>query len=100
MSICPWAFFWRDQQACCFTSGWLCDPDDAPARAHRIATTLQQFSSLQLYCVIVNEQLLPWTPQQRVPLSGTHQRLEIGLRPTEPLNARAGITTIKLTIPG
>jgi hypothetical protein len=50
--------------------------------------------------VIVNEQILEWQPRQEAPPSGTSHRIEIALYPSQPLNPRAGINTIRITIPG
>jgi hypothetical protein len=94
------ALFWRDQQACCFTSFRFFDEAAPLERAGIIAAAIEQLSALQLYCVIADYQVLPWTSFRQSPKSGTEKRVEIALYPSEPLNPKAGITTLKITIPG
>lgn len=94
------SLFWRDEIACCFTSFRFYEPIDPVARAKNFARCLASLSQLQLYCVIVNQQIIDWQPQQPAPPSGTARRVEITLYPEEPLNPRAGITLFKITISG
>jgi DNA polymerase V len=94
------ALFWRDAAACCFTLLRYYTPEASLERAHRMATTLEKFSTLQLYSVIANEQIMPWQASRPAPPSGTEQRLRIAFYPSEPLNPSAGITNIRISVLG
>lgn len=94
------ALFWRDAAACCFTLLRFHSPEANLERAARMAAALEQLSTLQLYSVIANEQILPWQASRPAPPSGTELRLRIALYPSEPLNPSAGITDIRITVPG
>ena len=48
----------------------------------------------------VNEQIIDWQPRKPAPPAGTAYRVEIAIYPSEPLTGRAGITTLRITIPG
>jgi len=100
MELSTVALCWRDEVACCFTSFRFLEPLDPPARARQFAKCIESFSTLQLYCVIVDEQILDWQPCRAAPPAGTAYRIEIGLYPAAPLNARAGISTLRITVPG
>lgn len=100
MELSTVSLFWRDEVACCFTSFRFWEPREPVTRARQLASCIENFSNLQLYCVIVNEQIIDWQPRHSVPPAGTAQRVEIAIYPSEPLNGRAGITTLRITIPG
>lgn len=100
MELSTVSLFWRDEVACCFTSLRFFDPIDPFRRARLMAEVLQQLSTLQLYGIIANEQIMPWKPTTNPPQTGTEYRIELSLYPSEPLNPKSGITIIKLTIPG
>jgi DNA polymerase V len=92
--------FWKDRAATCFTLLRYYTPNDRFERALRMASTLEEFSTLQLYGVIANQQVMPWTPSNPAPASGTDMRLRIALYPSEKLNPSAGITNIRISVPG
>lgn len=95
------ALFWRDAQAQCLTSFHFSPQGQSPQkRALIIAATLQKLTTLQIYAVILNRESLKFDLLKSLPTTGTQYRFEAALLPTSPLNPRAGINPIKLTIPG
>lgn len=100
MELSTLSLFWRDEVACCFTSMRFFDVINPLIRARQIAEVLQPLSTLQLYGIIANEQILPWQPINSPPQTGTEYRIEFSLYPSEPINPSAGINIIKFSIPG
>src|SRR5207247_1378666 len=94
------SLFWRDRAACCFTLLRYHTREDRFERALRMAATLADFSNLQLYGVIANEEIISWQPSNQPPPSGTDMRLRIALYPSEKLLPSAGITNIRVSVPG
>lgn len=99
MKLSTVALFWRDSEACCFTYFRFQDIDPLN-RAIRIARTIERMSTLQLYCIIFNKELIPWQPLHDAPSKGTEFRLSFLLKPGQPLNPMTGIAFIKISIPG
>jgi hypothetical protein len=94
------SLFWKDRAACCFTMLRYHTQEDHLERAKRMASTMEEFSTLQLYGVIANEQIMPWQACRPAPPTGTEKRLRIALYPSEKLNPSAGITNIQISVPG
>jgi hypothetical protein len=91
--------FWRDLQACCFTSLRVV-ADDLPTRISSMAARLQHLSTLQLYGIALDAQPFPLVQSKPAPATGSERRLELSLFPFAEINPSAGITYIKLAIPG
>jgi hypothetical protein len=94
------ALFWRDQQARCVTLlHFSPQRQAAPARAKKIATTLQSLSTLQLYGAALDGESLEVSGNDAAPEAGTERRLEIELYPAKKVNARMSITYMRVTVP-
>jgi hypothetical protein len=96
------AIFWRDRQACCFTSWHFCPAKgESPThRAQLILALCQHLSCLQIYGAALDADPLPIEQAHTAPPTGTDLRLQVNLCPDKPVNPKAGINYIKFSIPG